>query len=341
LIIFFVNSEIKKFKYEKNVYEISDLRTLKKEVNLYCNEKITFNPDSPDTDIQILKINEYLNKKYALYFKIIRNNTYIDKSYIFDFKNNEPETEKILSNINKYNEINKVISEDGYGPVSKKYFENDDNFIIYNDFNINFYDMKIISKLLKKLKFKIKIIYIENFYNKIDSYRVPLLYSKPPYNNFQNLPKYIKYYENFENWERHQDISPKLNKQKYLRFYLNTFIDIINSRVSFLNPYFENIKDLSDLIFPNYDFKESYKKLINLINKSQSIELEKIIKILNQQNKYLNILIPENFNLINNNHINNISLIKTLINKPSKNNIYLLANILNSSFNFHKSLFEF
>ena len=194
---------------------------------------------------------------------------------------------------------------------------------------------------LEKLKFKIKIIYIENFYNKIDSYRVPLLHSKPPYYNYKNLPKYIRYYENFENWELHQNIDEKLNNQPHLRYYLNTFIDIINRRVSYLNPYFENFIELTEIIFPNYDVKESYKKLINLINKSQNIELEKIIKILNQQNKYLNILIPENYNLINNNHINNISLIKTLINKPSKNNIYLLANILNSSYNFHKSLFEF
>ena len=206
--------------------------------------------------------------------------------------------------------------------------------------------MHTIILLLNKLEFKIKIIYIENLYNDLDSYFVRNFNSDPKniqyFKENSTIPKYIKYYEKFENWQVRQNISKKLNNQPYLKLYLNKCIDIINRRITYLNPYFNDFTNLTNLIFRKKNtLKDQYKKLINLINKYQNIELKEILKTLDQQNKFLNNLIPENYNLINNNYLNNISLIKTLINKPSKNNSYLIANILNSSYEFQKSLFEF
>lgn len=295
--------------------------------------------DNEDIDI-ITKINENINKKYALYYKILRNNNYVkdiikldnNMNNLFLEKKNQTnvhekiyniECSEIFLNMDDKNcniLLNNVLSEKGYGPYSKELFENDNNFLIYDKLDrykkLNIGNMIIIIDLLKKLNFEIKIIYLKN----------------------KKSPKYIRYYENFENWEIKQNINKKLNKQPYLRLYLNTCIEIINRRVKYLNPDIEDIGIFYYDLFNSNDINIIYKKLINLINTNQNSELKNTLELLNNR---LNNLITENNYLINNNYINNNNLIKILINNPSKSNSKLLASILNSSYKFHKSLFVF
>ena len=313
---------------------------------------------------RISKINDQLNKKCALYFKILRNNRYekidvnlelINENKEKDEDEEEEDEEKCLEtklnieNKKCTNLLLKVIEEEGYGPYSKELFENDDNFIIYDIpksiKKLNYGNMKIIMILLNKLKFKIKLIYLENLVDGVDSYDVLSLNANLNNTYFLNSieTKYIKYYENFENWELRQNISKKLNKQPHLRLYLNNCIEIINRRIKYLNPQIKN-KDfeiITKMIFPNSNFKDSFKKLEDLIKKYQNIEYNKILKILEDQKNYTNKLIPEYKFITNNNYINNVGMVKTLLNKPSKRNLKLLTSILNSSYKFHKSLFEF
>ena len=320
-------------------------------------------PNSFDKDKsmdRILKINDHLNKKYALYFKLLRNlnnneiNLTINIDKVFDEIQKKKKKNSLCSEIFLNIENKKcddllinVLKEKGYGKYSKELFENDENFIIFdkldNNRSLNFGNMNLIILILNKLKFKIKLIYIKNLVNKIDEYGVYLVNSNPNkiYHLNENIPNYIKYYEKFENWELHQNISKKLNNQPHLRLYLNSCIDIINRRISYLNPNYSNFKNLTDIIFMEDKLKDGYKKLIDLINKSQKIELDKILNMLNSQRNNLNNLIPKNYKLINNNYTNNLDFIIMLLNTPTKYNLNIVINILNSSYKFHKSLFEF
>ena len=83
----------------------------------------------------------------------------------------------------------------------------------------------------------------------------------------------------------HQNISKKLNDQPHLRLYLNNCIEIINRRITYLNPQFKNFTEITDLIFVDNNIKDSFKKLQDLIKNNQNIEYNKILKIL-ENNKF-------------------------------------------------------
>lgn len=300
----------------------------------------SFNDDFNKSFLRALEIDKNLNNKYDLYFKIQRANEQKDWEIDIKYYDNDINGHcyKIYLNM-KDSDCNdllpNVILEDGYGKYSKELFENDENFIVFNKFDqvkkLNHANMKIIMHLLNKLKFKKRILYL-NYIKGL----------KP-----DDAPNYIQYYEKFELWEKHQTINKKLNNQPHLRDYLNTCIDIINRRITYLNPYFEDFIDLTKKIFISLEksdeakVKDSHKKLINLLNKEQNIELDKIIKCLDKNRNELKRLINKNTHLIDYNYKNNLGLIMSLFNNPSKFNLSLVSYMLNSSYKFNKSLFEF
>jgi len=312
-------------------------------------EHNSFESDYKKSFERVLKINKNLTKKYELFFKIQKYNNN-DKKKNIDLENNNWKKSYInkghcigiLLNISD-DECSKllidVLKEDGYGLMSQELFENDNNFIIYERINsikkLNYANMQLIMQLLKKLQFKIKIKNISYFDKNIPRY------VKVPPKNIK-----LKYYESFNSWKKHQTISDKLNNQPYLKEYLDTCINIINRRLSYLNSEYDSYSDLTQEMYPLYkslspleNLKHQYKKLQELF-KDEEPELDKVIINLKHNSKYIQSLIGPNIDVINYNYRNNLGLIMSLINNPSEHNLIQLSYILNTSYKFNKSLFE-
>ena len=309
----------------------------------------SFESDYKKSFERVLKINKNLTKKYELFFKIQKyNNNDKEKNMNMENSNwkdeiiNGGHCKGILLNISDQkcsDLLLKVLIENGYGSSSKELFENDNNFIIYERINsikkLNYANMQLIMQLLKKLQFKIKIKNISYFDKNIPHY------VKVPPKNIK-----LKYYESFDSWKKHQNISNKLNSQPYLKEYLDTCINIINRRLSYLNSDYDKYSDLTQEMYPLYkslspleNLKHQYKKLQELF-KDEEPELDKVIINLKHNSKYMQSIFGPNIDVINYNYRNNLGLIMSLINNPSEHNLIQLSYILNTSYKFNKSLFE-
>ena len=307
-----------------------------------------------------LDINSNLNKKYELYFKLQKYNYDISKNLGFDtnFKNIDYTLEHCLNLfLNIDGETCDILfanamSENGYGPYCKELFENDEHFIIWERITyfkkLNRVNIKYIMKMLEKLQFKIKVKNLKQNPKIIsipDSIEVDKDIERKSIEN-KKVTTYVKFYENFDSWSRHQSVSKKLNKQPHLREYLNTCIDIINRRITYLNPDYKDFVDFGNNYFnlDSYDeekkIKIFYKKVLELL-KSNEVELDQVIINLQKNKKNLKSIFTENNNVIDYNYLNNIGLIMTILNNPSENNINHLSYLLNNSYKFNKALFDF
>ena len=265
------NEILKKFLdfYKKNIQTfnnaaaiMSKLGTATSNFDFEKTNQIKYFENNEDNLNLILEINKNLNKKYELYFHI-QNKIQDERvdlqmdSILFDSKLdiNCFSTYLSMGNEKCKDTLIKVIKENGYGPESKKFFENDQNFFLFEFFhfdkkegkNLKLPNLNLIIFLLQRLDFKIKLSPIK-FKGKTD--------------NIEELPKYIKYYENFDSWSKHQNISKKLSTQPHLKNYLNHFIEIINRRVILLNPKLKTFGDFFQVIFWFRNQKSKYKRKI-------------------------------------------------------------------------------
>lgn len=306
-----------------------------------------------------LDINSNLNKKYELYFKLQKYNYNIKSNIAFDdrvskidytlehclnlFLNIDGESCDIL--------FGNAMSENGYGPFCRELFENDTHFIIWeritNFKKLNRVNIKYIMKMLEKLQFKIKVKNLKQN-PKIISIPNSIAVKKDIIiKENKKIPTYVRFYENFDSWSKHQTLSKKLNNQPHLKEYLNTCIDIINRRITYLNPDYINFIDFGSNYFNNLEFYDEnkkskiiYKKVFELL-KSDEIELDQVIINLQKNKKNLKSIFTKNNDVIDYNYLNNIGLIMTILNNPSENNITQLSYLLNNSYKFNKALFEF
>jgi hypothetical protein len=202
--------------------------------------------------------------------------------------------------------------------------------------------------MLEKLQFKIKVKNLKQNPKIISIPDSIAVYKDIKIKSKENkkIPTYVRFYENFDSWSRHQSVSKKLNKQPHLKEYLNTCIDIINRRITYLNPDYKDFADFGSNYFnlESYDeekkIKIFYKKVLELL-KSDEVELDQVIINLQKNKKNLKSIFTENNNVIEYNYLNNIGLIMTILNNPSENNITHLSYLLNNSYKFNKALFDF
>lgn len=211
-------------------------------------------------------INVKLNKPW-LNNENIKN---IKKNYIYDLvkglddftkcgeheikdKNNKNPfiLEKIPINID-CNDFLEVLLEENYGPNSKRFFRNKHFFKIFNwkeYFNsLEYSNLYIIMILLNKLKFKIKSKYIKK------------------------INKYINYYEDFNSWNKHQNIDKELYKNKNLGLFLDLSIKLINRDIIYLN---DNIDNIVDLYNEYYKTKYNYNELKQIDYNDESYDIKK------------------------------------------------------------------
>jgi hypothetical protein len=312
----------------------------------------------------ILDINKMLNKKYELFLHIQKNNKISGEGFktilhvdgvadydkIVGYNDNLMNCWGFFLNINNdkcVKLIKEVLTEDGYGRKSKELFENDNNFLMFERFTtevkkLNFGNMKFIIYLLQKLDFKIKIKNIKYIKKKYDSKNIEL-----------DIPKYIKFYESFDSWKKHQSINKKLNNQPHLKDYLDTCINIINRRIVYLNPFFENYMQFYDIAFAPSDldkninnnkfsikyFKLMYKNILNLFEEDiNDIPLDDLINHLKSNKYVLKNFTYKNTTILEHNYLNKLGLIMSLINNPTEHNLTYLSYLLNISYNFDKAI---
>jgi len=310
-----------------------------------------------------LNINSNLNKKYELYFKLQKYNNNIKSNIYFDTAIRLNQIDYTLEHcLNLFLNIDtescdilfvNAMSENEYGPYCKELFENDEHFIIWERITyfkkLNRVNIKYIMKMLEKLQFKIKVKILKENPKIIsipDSFAVKSDLSIKSKEN-KNIPTYVRFYENFDSWSKHQTVSKKLNNQPHLKEYLNTCINIINRRITYLNPNYKDFIDFGNKYFNNLNtndkdkfVKITYKKILELLN-SDDVELDQVIINLQKNKNNLKSIFTENNNVIDYNYLNNIGLIITMLNNPSENNITQLSYLLNNSYKFNKALFEF
>lgn len=319
--------------------------------------------NKPNESYQIiLDINKMLNKKYELFLhiqknnnnntnKIIAENDYdADYDKIVGYNDNLMNCWGFFLNINNdkcVKLIKEVLTEDGYGPKSKELFENDNNFMMFERFTtevkkLNFGNMRFIIYLLQKLDFKIKIKNIKYIKKIHDSKNIEL-----------DIPKYIKFYESFDSWKKHQSINKKLNNQPHLKDYLDTCINIINRRIVYLNPFFESHVQFYDIAFAPKDisiinnnniwpikyFKLMYKNILKLFEEDiNDIPLDDLINHLKSNKYVLKNFTYKNTTILEHNYLNKLGLIMSLINNPTEHNLSYLSYLLNLSYNFDKAI---
>ena len=305
-----------------------------------------------------LNINSNLNKKYELYFKLQKYNNNMQLNSFFDVDKLNQIDYTLEHCLNLFLNIDtescdilfaNAMSENGYGPYCKELFENDEHFIIWERITkfkkLNRVNIKYIMKMLEKLQFKIKVKILKQNPKIIsipDSIAVKNdLITKPK----EKISTYVRFYENFDSWSKHQKVSKKLNKQPHLKGYLNSCINIINRRITYLNPNYTNFVDFGNNYFNSLGKDEKsikliYKKIYQLL-KSDDLELDQVIINLQKNKQNLKSIFIENNNVIDYNYLNNIGLIMTFLNNPSENNITQLSYLLNNSYKFNKALFEF
>ena len=304
----FVNISIV-IRYENNCYQIfiniknmSIFPRLEKYLNEKNTRAIIFYNN---------KIYNIYNFKYIdgiIFFKptdiegdieddILDNTIYVTFRFI---KNNFNECLNLGLNLSKslcLKIILEAILENGYGDNCKKLFQNDNNFKIYNIYNFILDDFEpdptLILLLLYKLGFKKKIISMFNT-------RLIII-------------------QDYESWKMYQDIDKSLNKNKYLKKFLEICIYFININIYILNPKFPDIKSLITFIdnkSNDYEFniKKSTKNM-----KDPELVKHNFIKIFISKckiNKPINLIPLMNGGSLN--KLDNYIIIKKLIIKNMK-----------------------
>ena len=327
ILVFHINN-INKFTNKDDIR--LKLRGVPANFSFTKTNQINYFKNNEDNLKLILEINKNLNKKYELYFHIQNNikdellDLLMDTNLInSNLDINCFSTYLSMGNKECKDTLLKVIKEDGYGTESKNFFENDLNFVL---FEFYFYEDKerkhsklpnlnLITLLLKKLDFKIKLSPIK---------------FKDISDNIEELPKYIKYYENFDSWSKHQNISKKLSTQSHLKNYLNHFIELINRRVILLNPKLKTFsgffKSYFGLDINKANIKEKYKKIYKLFEDNYEIPLDKLLISINNY--------PKNNNAFKFNHMNKIGILMSIIETTGQRNLPFIAQFLNMSYKF-------
>jgi len=194
------------------------------------NNSITFN--------SVIKDN-WLNKNDE--FRLYSTKININKCLNFGLNINN-------NNLKCFHQLFIVINEDGYGPISQKFFRNDDNFKVIYD--IHFYKEftplpNLLLLFFEKLGFKKGYITIYNYKFKI--------------------------IESYSNWISKQTIDEELKSLINLKKYLEHALLYVNLHISILNPKFINIKD-----FLNQEIKKRKKNPYGI--KPLRYEVDKIKK---------------------------------------------------------------
>ena len=166
------------------------------------------------------------NQVYKL--KINENNYNDDNCYNLDLN---------IDKIRCKGEVDAIINENGYGPLSQRFFR----------------QKKIFKRLFTNVSVEEPVGYgeFENFFfESLSKSNYPIMYhlfiKKLKFKIIQKrvLGENINVIENINDWKKHQDVDEQLNYNHELLDYLEQLILFINMRIVYLNPDIDSLYQL-------------------------------------------------------------------------------------------------
>ena len=185
---------------------------------------------------QFIKIDD--GKKYELELNGIKNE-------LIKIENIIPDNDLIDQCYNLLNLDENLCNEFVYDMENNesnflKYFENEKIFEYYNFLSHLNMDtcVELIEKILDKLNFykyeSDKYFFPVNYGNAVNTEILLNLFHK----------KKLKYYQNFEMWCLHCNLSEKIKNSEILKVFFNNCIEFINGIIFYLNPEINNINEI-------------------------------------------------------------------------------------------------
>lgn len=320
------------FENIKNLHEIINLPKINYE-NITNNTEIIkqlsiikkfINIDFPISNYNRIILN-YNKKNYSFiphdlidnelffYSKDIKAND-LDKliyGSLFFFKINENKCYNLQLNLeNSYCKdiISDIVLEKGYGPITKNFFKNDNNFKLFdiNQITSDTFgpDPDLVLLLLFKLGFRKK--------------------------NISIFKTKITIIQDYESWTMNDNIDKSLTRNKYLKIYLEFLIIYININIFILNPKYIDIGVLVRSIIKKsedtdykverprfkYDNKIIKVKILRKIIKESKMNLSDlpVLRRKNNNNIFINKLIQK-YKKFNTKNLDNLRFKLDLINK--------------------------